>query len=383
MTVSARMGFLAQRGMLAVLILLALPAWGADENRGGDGATGNARANSRANSTVIAVQGSAEQAAAQEGPWTALQAGAQLAPGTWVRAGRGSAVRLVLPDGTIQRVSGTRQIGAAEPADEPAAASARRSSGGFFSVLRELFGSERHSRRAAAESVQGGPAEARFTPTPEQTQAWHDLLAEPRLAERDLERTMTTAADYQSRNYQNRALALVTRVANDIPDHAALQGLARQARDAFGNPAQLTLSRLEGGVLVPLAAGSPLFTQDRVRVEYQSETESYPLLYLHTVPRNGTPSTAVLHGATAPVPPGVRLSLPSAAAFYALDAVEGTEYLWGWSCAAPVTDSAALEAALTRVQDHIRQHGSLSTDAVDAAAPPLCPQSFAISYAHE
>jgi hypothetical protein len=366
------MGLLA---MLAVLVALALPAWGADENPRGDAG----------NSTVIAVQGSAEQAAAQEGPWTPLQAGAQLAPGTWVRAGRGSAVRLVLPDGTIQRVSGTQLIGAAEPPRQPTAtpAAGRRSSSGFFSVLRELFGSERHSRRAAAESVQGGPAEARFTPTAEQTEEWQAWLARPRLEQGELERIMTTAADYQSRNYQNRALALLTRVANDIPDHAALQALAGQAQDAYGTPAQLSLSRLESGALVPLAAGSPLFTQDRVRVEYQSETESFPLLYLHTVPRNGAPSSAVLHGSTTPVPPGVRLSLPSATAFYALDAVEGTEYLWGWSCAAPVTDSAALEAALIRVQDHIREQRSLSTDAVQAAAPPLCPQSFAISYAHE
>ncbi len=388
-------------GLLALLCLPALPAWSAEESRSGDAGTrdaatsnaapsnaenGGALANgTMAHSTVIAVQGSAEQAGAQDGPWTALQAGTQLPAGTWVRAGRGSAVRLVLPDGTIQRVSGTQQIGAAAPPAQQAEAPGRgrQSSGGFFSVLRELFGSQRHSRRAAAESAQGGLGETRFAPTPEQTQAWHEILAQPKLAEGALERIKTAAADYQARNYQNRALALLTRVANDIPDHPALQGLARQARAAYGQPAQVTLSRLESDVLVPLAAGAPLFTQDRVRVEYQSETESYPLLYLHTVPRNGTPSTAVLHGATEPVPPGVRMSLPSPTDFYALDAAVGMEYLWGWSCAAPLMDNARLEQSQAQVQDHIREHGSLTIDVVNAAAPPLCPQSFAIFYAHE
>ena len=328
--------------------------------------------------TVISVTGKAwHKTEGQD--WRRLKSGDRLADQEWVRTAAKANVRLVRADGSLMRIAENQeqQIGANPPPDD------EDKGWGFFAMLDELFSDEKSSRAAASRG-------ARTDSGPDPQQAayydaeWQELIVKTNVRRKDLPRIFETASFYQERAYQNRAVSLVIKLANDFPDDDAFSQMARQARKAFGNPARLEMAKQTESGVEMARNGDTLQAGDGLQVRYQSETESYIYLYIHTIPAAGEPSTDRIYPGrrgVRMVPPASPASLPPRGKYLTLDDTVGREYLWIWSCTAPVADADAAAAA-NRTVAALSASGHLDHQSAQTAAPDLCPQGFGYAFDH-
>ena len=325
-----------------------------------------------AQSSVMSVTGKAYWRPSSSTSWQTLRPG-KLPAGAQVKTSRNATIRLVRPNGAFAVVRG----GVEQSADNPGKVRKTPKSGGFFSVLRSMLFSSNVRRQAALETAVSGlePEE-----DPGKQNDWLMLLKAPPFTPESMEKVLGVASGYSKRPYQNRALALVMRLRSDMRDHPGIQQMVASARESFGTPATFSVEKVGGTLGGPLRSGATIKEGDRLRMNYRSETESFPYVFLMSIGTKGAPGPAMLHPKNPmqvkAVTPREELFLPGPGiSFKATDNI-GQEIVWVWSCAAPVTDLKMLQNSIVKVTAALKG-GKFPDEAfLRENSPGFCPQTF-------
>jgi hypothetical protein len=335
-----------------------------------------------AQTTVLSVSGETEWRADDAAPWQPLLPGTVLPKQARVRTGPGGTVRLVRADGRLSAV-GPGQAGPLKRLLAGGAAPPTRQ-GGVLAVLRELFAGATPSRMAAAESYGPGASSGPVGASGRQG-TWLAMVGGPKLTAKQALDAVALAAAIGESAHRNRALALLSKAATDRPELPGLAALAMRARAELAEAGALALYRHDGRDRTVLADGDTVRTGQRLRAEYRAEVESFPVLFLRSLPDRGTPRTVRLHpaadGIPVPLPAGTVLRLPGAETIYRLDAAVGHEHVFGWACAAS-PDTAALREAVRRVEAAAVETGMPRLERVAGATPIPCFQAFTLTLRH-
>lgn len=325
-----------------------------------------------AQSSVMSVTGQAFWRPSSSASWRRLTPG-KLPAGAQVKTSRNGTIRLVRPNGAFAVVRG----GVEQSADNPGRVRKTKKRGGFFSVLRSMLFSSSVRRKAALETTVTGlePEE-----DPGKNNDWLILLKAPPFTPEAMEKVLEVASGYSTRPYQNRALALVMRLRSDMRDHPGVQQMVAGARESFGAPATFSVGKVGGTLPGPLRSGATIRQGDKLRMNYRSETESFPYVFLMSIGTKGAPGPAMLHPknpmAVKAVTPREELFLPGPGISFTANDNIGQEIIWVWSCAAPVTDMNKLRASIQKVTAALK--GGKPPDAafLRENSPGFCPQTF-------
>lgn len=334
--------------------------------------------------TVISVIGEAWQKGDANGQWQSLQPGDTIPQGSWVKTDSEGSLRMIDPSGNIVMISENKEqrISAESMAKE------QKAKGGFFAVLKEMFSEDKRTRIAASRSPgfvgtsAGNKRVAEFYDT-----SYGNLMRKTRMETSDIDLAFAIASYYQAPELQNRPVALMIKLSQDFPSRTGFSVLAARAVSEFNQPAKLVVYKRVDGKVLPVKQNETLKSGNGVLLRYSAATESHLYVFLHTVPENGKPTTSRVYpavGGSGWTLAGKQpIALPLQDADYTLDDKTGREYLYGWSCTAPVLDQSNELDAVNKVAEKVRKTGALDADYVRAAAPPLCTQGYAYAFNHQ
>jgi hypothetical protein len=329
--------------------------------------------------TVVYLAGKGFRKSAQ-GEWEALRPGERLPADAVVRTEPGGSLGLIASDGRVIRVAGGREQAVLTPDAGASPASA-------LDALSELFADARRARLAkppAGKNETAPTAEARLAQFYQSE--WEDLMHYPRVASFDLSRALETVSYYGGRPRQNRAIALLLKIAADLPDSPGLSALAQSAARSYGKPAALTLLHHAAGSSRETRSGEMLRSGDQLQIRFHSDSESYLYLYLRSIPDHGAPVTARLFPAPgnegAAIPPGAGVALPAFDDTYVLDDAIGQEFFWAWVCAAPLDDRELERTAVELVTNRVTSAEAFGDELPRNAAPQGCLQTFVFALDH-
>ena len=359
--------FLERLPLLALAGLVSLLLWSAFAER-----------IAMAQSSVMSVTGKAYWRSSSSASWQPLRPG-KLPAGALVKTSRYATIRLVRPNGAFAVVRG----GMEQSADNPGRVAKTRKRGGFFSVLRSMLFSSNVRRKAALETTVTGlePEE-----DPGKRNDWLDLLKAPPFTPESMEKVLEVAAGYSTRPYQNRALALVMRLRSDMRDHPGVQQMVASARESFGAPATFSVAKVGGTLPGPLRSGATIKEGDKLRMNYRSETESFPYIFLLSIGTKGAPGPAMLHPKNPmqvkAVTPREELFLPGPGISFKANDNIGQEIIWVWSCAAPVTDLSKLQQSIMKITAVLKGGKYPDRALLQENSPGFCPQTFSYVLHH-
>lgn len=325
-----------------------------------------------AQSSVMSVTGQAFWRRSSSASWQILRPG-KLPAGALVKTSRNGTIRLVRPNGAFAVVRG----GVEQSADNPGRIRKTRKRGGFFSVLRSMLFSSSVRRKAALETTVRGlePEE-----DPGKQNDWLVLLKAPPFTPESMEKVLEVASGYSTRPYQNRALALVMRLRSDMRDHPGIQQMEAGARESFGAPATFSVEKVGGTLPGPLRSGATIKEGDKLRMNYRSETESFPYVFLMSIGSKGAPGPSMLHPKNPTqvraVTPREELFLPGPGISFTANDNIGQEIIWVWSCAAPVTDMNKLRDSIMKITAALKKGKYPDRALLQENSPGFCPQSF-------
>ncbi|MDH5751903.1 MAG: DUF4384 domain-containing protein [Deltaproteobacteria bacterium] len=330
--------------------------------------------------TAISVVGKAWQKKTAQDKWTPLARGAKVDEQGWVKTDKGAMVRLISPGGGIIMVAEGQEMHLGKNAKASPSGKGR-----MLAVLGEVFSGDKRARMAASRAgldgaeEQNEAAQKRLDEIYDAT--WAELMSKPRLSGDDMELAFDTAAWYHQQPVQNRAVALLVRLREDFPEHEGVGVFASQALADYGRPGKLEFIARKKGQEQTLKSGDTLKEGDGVNVRFQSQTENYLYVFLHTQPSSGKADTTRIFPPSEvprwPTEASEKLELPQQGEFFTLDNTQGNEALWVWSCLAPLSDEK-IDPAVQKVL----QSGKFTDAKVTEAAPSLCVQGFAVSFAH-
>jgi hypothetical protein len=330
--------------------------------------------------TVVLLLGKGFHKSAQ-GEWEALRIGEHLAAGAIVRAEAGGTLGLVANDGRVIRIPGGREQVLSAGGDSQSADVAP------LDALSDLFAESRRTRLSKLpvkpdDAALG--AEARLAGFYQSE--WEDLMQYPRIASFDLPRALETVSSYRDRPRQNRALALLLRIAADLPELPGLTALVQNATRAYGKPAALTLLHHAADTPRETRSGEMLRSGDQLQLRYRSETETFLYLYLRSIPDRGEPVTTRLLPApgndNSAIPPGAGVALPAFDDVYVLDDAVGQEFFWAWVCTAPLEDREVEQSAVLAVTSRVTNADAFGDEVPRNAAPQGCLQTFVFALDH-
>lgn len=325
-----------------------------------------------AQSSVMSVTGQAFWRPSSSASWRRLTPG-KLPAGAQVKTSRNGTIRLVRPNGAFAVVRG----GVEQSADNPGRVRKTKKRGGFFSVLRSMLFSSSVRRKAALETTVTGlePEE-----DPGKNNDWLILLKAPPFTPDAMEKVLEVASGYSTRPYQNRALALVMRLRSDMRDHPGVQQMVASARESFGAPATFSVGKVGGTLPGPLRSGATIRQGDKLRMNYRSETESFPYVFLMSIGTKGAPGPAMLHPknpmAVKAVTPREELFLPGPGISFTANDNIGQEIIWVWSCAAPITDMRKFQGSITKIAAVLKEGKFPDPALLQETSPGFCPQTF-------
>ena len=335
-----------------------------------------------ANATAISVVGKAWYRSDAKAGWKQLKRGGKVNEGGWVKTEAGAVVRLVSPKGGIVRVAEKqeKQLGGS---------GSSKQDGRLFAVLDEVFSADKRARMAASRAgveEEGTISEATQKRLEEiYRMTWVELMNKPKLSGEDLELAFDTAAWYNKRPVQNRALGLLIRLREDFPEHEGVKAFADNALASYGNPAKINFLAKRGNKSGPMKQGDTLKQGDGVQVRFESETESFLYLFLHTEAKDGKTDTAkIFPPANVPqwsIKAGEKLELPMEGAHYILDDTVGKESIWIWSCAGSLSEEM-VQSAMQKVLQTKAAKKKITPALLKQSAPDLCTQSFVMDFHH-
>ena len=352
---------LARLPLLAMAALVSLLLW-----------TALSEGIAMAQSSVMSVTGKAYWRRSASASWQPLRPG-KLPAGALIKTGPRGSIRLMRRNGVMDVVRG----GVEQSADNPGKVKKSRAKPSFFARLGAFLSFSGRRRQAALETTVLGlePEE-----DPQKQNDWLLLLKAPPFTPESMEKVLGVASKYSKRPYQNRALALVMRMQADMPDHPGVQQMVASARESFGSPATFSVEKVGGTLPGPLRSGATIVQGDKLRMNYRSETESFPYVFLMSIGTKGAPGPSMLHPQNPmdvkAVTPREELFLPGPGISFTANDNIGQEVVWVWSCTAPILDLKKFQASIMKIAAELKSGKFPDQALLRENSPGFCPQTF-------
>ncbi|MBF0289658.1 MAG: hypothetical protein HQM14_17740 [SAR324 cluster bacterium] len=330
--------------------------------------------------TVISVIGQASAKSDAQGQWQQLKNGHKISEGDVIKTSKKASVRLLNPNGSMMRITGGQeQVYRIKKIT-------KKKKRAFSSFVKSFFGNRDRRRIAAVRKFGSDPKQP----------IWIELMGKEQLSADDLELVIELAGTYQEQEKSNRSAALMWKLKEDFPEQLGFHILTKDVMEAHQQTVSWHVFKRIQGDISPAMPGDVLTENNGLQIQYQSDKESFYYLFLTTSPQDGELDTELLQPTKigrkkelkdtqwfeSRVSPNTPLTLPPDN-FFALDNTKGKEYLWGWSCMGPVTQSAIIKKSIAEFEKLLRENPVFSKEQLVQITPEVCKDVFMLNIEHQ
>ncbi|MBF0350981.1 MAG: hypothetical protein HQM11_08105 [SAR324 cluster bacterium] len=317
--------------------------------------------------TQVKLTGTAE--------WQPLKSRDKVIPGSEIRSGSDGSIKIMNANGSLLKIGSNKSL-----TYQPDSAGKPQNMKVF---LNELSGSKNLKQIAATRGN-----------SPEQA-LWIKFMTSESIVDDEVESLFQLTEHFQ-KDQPGKSAALLWKFQQNVPDHPGMLQMIQASLASWSAKPDWYVVKKTDNQKAKISEGSQVRLNDGLQVYYTASQDTYYYMFYTTRPANGVSETYNLFPESVTEVEKNVLStefisrikadkqqiLPSEREFYELDATLGTEHLWGWSCAGPVTSAETIQQAINQVEAMISSQGTVSTDDIQKIAPPICPSVLALNLKH-